>query len=200
MKKILFILLIAFGVGNVNAQRIVPVYGLEVGALSGGLSNLPGYQGDIWGNCSFWADFVGINRNGQPTVGVKIKLNYNYYQMNNGGFGDFSIGETTIPVLFKVCLSSNTEIWKDDNKNKWYSLKRDLFLFVGPQVGFPNISANSIGPHQQMDYSVVAGGELYFNNRSYFALYEQTGLSNIFPSQPKSRLSGFTLAYGFRLL
>jgi hypothetical protein len=203
MKKILFILLIVFCGSNSIAQRIIPVFGLEGGTLGGGLSNVPGYSGNWMFNGSFWVDLVGTNRNGHPTLGVKIKLNYNYYDMSTGnGNSDLIIGETTIPVLFKVCISSNTENWvkKENGEYNYYSLKRDLFFFVGPQVGFPMISNNPVGPYQKMDYSVVAGGELYFNNRMYFALYEQTGLSNIYPSRPQTRLSGFTAAIGFRLL
>jgi len=203
MKKILVVLLIAF-CSNVYSQRLVPVYGLEGGFLAGGLSNMSGYTQNFWFNGSFWADFVGTNKYGKPTVGFKIKLNYNYYEMddNGNGGGNISIGETTIPLLFKVCLSSATKNWveKKDGENEYYSMRKDLFLFVGPQVGFPKISGGSNKTYMQTDYSVVAGGELYLNNSIYIALYEQTGLSNIYPSQPNVRLGGFTAAFGFRLL
>jgi len=203
MKKILFILLVTV-VTSVKAQRIVPVFGLEGGGLAGGLTGLNGYNSQIWGNGSFWIDFVGTNRNGNPTVGFKIKLNYNYYEMNdngNGG-GNITVAETTIPVLFKVCLASSTQYstQNEGGETKVYSLKRDLFLFAGPQVGFPSISGGSFKTAQKTDYSAVAGGEIYLNNTVYFALYRQTGLSTIFPSQPNVRLTGFTAAFGFRLL
>ena len=203
MKKILFILLVTAAT-SVNAQKIVPVFGLEGGVLSGGLSGLNGYSSQIWGNGSFWIDFVGTNRSGDPTVGFKVKLNYNYYEMNdngNGG-GNITVSETTIPVLFKVCLSSNTQYTtkNEGGENRLYSLKRDLFLFAGPQVGFPTITGGSLKTAQKTDYSVVAGGELYLNNTIYLALYRQTGLSTIYPAQPNIKLSGFTAAFGFRLL
>jgi len=203
MKKILFILLIVFLGGKANAQRIEPVYGLEGGMLVGGLSGVSGlgYTGSWAFNGSFWVDLMGVNRNDEPTVGLRIKLNYNYYDMQTGnGNSDLVIGETTIPVLLKFCLSSKTRTWKDENTHKTYWQTRGLFLFVGPQVGFPVISGNPIGPYKKMDYSGVAGGELIVADRWYFDLYGQTGFSTIFPSQPNIRLSGFTAGIGFRLL
>lgn len=203
MKKIIFILIIVFSGSYVNAQRIVPVYGMEGGFLFGGLSGISGlgYSGSWAFNGSFWVDLMGVNRNDEPTVGLRIKLNYNYYDMQNGnGNSDLEIGETTIPILLKFCLSSKTRTWKDENTNKTYWQTRGLFLFVGPQVGFPVIGGNPIGPYKKTDYSGVAGGELCVADRWYFDLYGQTGFSAIFPSQPNIRLSGFTVGIGFRLL
>ena len=199
------VLLFSFVIAsNAEAQSIQPVYGLEGAFLFGGLSNVTGYDGSFWFNGSFWVDFVGTDVFRTPTIGVKIKLNYNYYDMSNKGFdgGDLVVSETTIPVLLKVCLSSKTNNWseKHDGETKYFTLEKDLFLFAGPQIGFPSISGGTLKSDQSTDYALVVGGELYINNSFYISLYRQIGMSVIYSSQTDIRLSGTSIAIGFRLL
>jgi hypothetical protein len=95
MKKLLLIVLIFSG-SLAQAQRVVPVYGLEGGFLFGGLTNMPNYDGSWLFNGSFWVDLIKTNKFDRPTWGIKIKLNYNDYQMGASGnnSGTISIGES----------------------------------------------------------------------------------------------------------
>lgn len=205
MKKLLLIVLICSGT-VAQAQRVVPVYGLEGGFLFGGLTNMSGYDGSWLFNGSFWVDLIKTNKFDKPTWGVKIKLNYNFYQMGASGnnSGTISIGETTIPILFKLCVASSTQLYeKGSGEDKqFFVMKRDLFFFVGPQIGFLSLSGGPGLSYYKSDYSYVAGGELYLNSRVYFTLYAQRGASKIYATEGFSdvRLNGFTAGIGFRLL
>ena len=80
MKKLLIVISLFISATSF-AQKIVPVFGLEGGALFGGLSEQAGYENSTDFTGSFFIDLIGVNKREKPTVGIKFKFTYNPYNM-----------------------------------------------------------------------------------------------------------------------
>ncbi|MFV5701740.1 hypothetical protein ACM55F_07685 [Flavobacterium sp. XS2P12] len=203
MRKIFLpFFLIAFA--TCFGQRVVSVFEVEGGFLSGGLSGQDGYDSSLDFNGSLCFDLIRKNKKDKPTVGIKLKLNYNSYNMEYvksfvNPPPNIIIKETSIPVLLKFCLKSSKYYFTKEveGERRTFVNSRGLFLFAGPQIGFVSITGGA-EDYSKKNYSIVVGGEFYIN-RFYIFLYQQNGLTEIFPSQSSVRLNGVNGGFGIVL-
>jgi len=189
LKKILVILFI---IKSLKVKAEFGRFGLEGGIISGGLSgNTVGFfsGNSINYNLSIWMEHWIIHReenSSQIALGYQVKLNYNSYSLSA-----VSISETTVPLLFKICPLGQTS-WSD-------GIEYRVDFFVGPQIGFYNISGGTFDQSSGKDYSILLGGSICMSKSSLISLslYKQIGLTKFTSSQTTSTLSGLTLSLGF---
>lgn len=205
MKTLLIVISLFISATSFAQGKIVPVFGVEGGALFGGLSEQAGYENSTDFTGSFFIDLIGINKNNKPTVGIKLKFTYNPYNMKyTQSFvnppPDISIREMAVSALLKFCLASKTDYYsvKADGETKYYKDAKGLFLLAGPQIGFVSMTGGASN-YAKNNYSIVVGAE-YHINRAYLFICRQIAFTEIYPSKTSVRLNSLSAGIGIPLL
>jgi hypothetical protein len=214
-----------FFIHFINAQtHFKPGFGFDFGLGPGGmdalyqtnnpmikhnasLSNNPLNSGTI----GFFLQFMRSRENSSghaiPGYGIKTKLSFNSFSSESESFVDneaIVIKTTSIPVLFKVCLSANevdvsasrspdsytlsgnTVYYYPGQYSPGYRTTKSIFLYAGPQYDMINKAKYSYNGSSsdirsnfvKSSYSFLAGMEIMMGNGSLDFGY-QKGLKSV---------------------